>query len=75
MTKQEMINELQSRNVRVVFTKKDGTIRDLTLTLKDLPFDMGIPSGRRENETKVNAFDFHSQSWKSFDINRLVSFT
>lgn len=73
MTKEE-IQALARRGVlNVVFTKVDGTERQMRCTLMtehlpDAP-DKDNPSGRRENADVLSVWDLEKNDWRSFHVS------
>ena len=64
--------------VTVTFEKKDGTIREMNCTLKDVP--AYVPKTdivRKKSESTISVYDIDNQDWRSFRIDsvRQVGFT
>ena len=76
MQKPEMIEALKAGNVRVVFQKKDGSIKDTLMTLKTTPmFEAKTDRKKRaEDPGIVVAYDLASAQYRSFRIDRMLSF-
>lgn len=70
---------LRNGPAKVVFTKVDGTIREMICTLKmdilkehdALPNKSSNGSKRRINEDVVCVFDLEKKDWRSFRIDSL----
>lgn len=57
--------------VSVKFEKKDGTVREMNCTLKDVPtYEKKTETPRKTNDEVMSVFDVDLQEWRSF---RLVS--
>jgi hypothetical protein len=61
-----------------VFEKKDGTLRTMLCTLKDVPpYERKTETVRAENEEVLSVFDLEISEWRSFRIDsvREIRFT
>jgi hypothetical protein len=59
-----------TEKVTVTFEKKDGTIREMNCTLKDVP--AYVPKTevvRKKSESTISVFDIDNQDWRSFRID------
>jgi len=74
--KTEMVNKLREGTVRVVFQKKDGSIKDTLMTLKAIPmFEAKTDRKKRADDDQViTAFDLASMQYRNFRIDRVLSF-
>ena len=70
-------NSLVSGPVRVSFTKKDGTPRDMLCTLSDsqIPEDKKPKSETtvKFSEEAIRVFDLDKQEWRSFRWDSITS--
>jgi hypothetical protein len=69
---------LHDSKVTVVFEKKDGTLRTMVCTLKDVPpYERKTETVRAENEEVLSVFDLEISEWRSFRMNsvREIRFT
>lgn len=60
----------------VNFEKKDGTLREMRCTLKDVPeYDRKTESEtpRKKSEGTMSVFDLDKQEWRSFRIDSVKS--
>jgi hypothetical protein len=60
----------------VNFEKKDGTLREMRCTLKDVPEYERKTEGeapRKKNEGVMSVFDLDKQEWRSFRIDSVRS--
>lgn len=64
---------LRDGPAKVVFTKKDGTIREMICTLKRCILeekDVELKnSGRHVNDEILNVYDLEKNDWRSFRID------
>jgi hypothetical protein len=61
-------NTLQHHKCKVIFEKKDGSLREMTCT-KDImliPLKSHPKGGRTPNEKVITAWDLDKQEWRSF---------
>lgn len=77
-----MISELQKRECRVIFTKMNGEQRDMICTLqegvvppakKDEPITQ--KAVRSVNEEVIPVWDVNAEGWRSFRVDRVISFS
>ena len=85
MNREQMINLLKQSKQIVTFTKVDGTERVMECTLNPtlMPQDQqpvepkpkldGTP--KKDNDTVVRAYAFDVQSWRSFRVDSVKTFT
>jgi hypothetical protein len=71
---------LRSEKVTVLFTKKDGTERELICTLKEdkIPSEKAPKNtGKAKSEDSIAVFDLEKSDWRSFrfDSVKKVEFT
>lgn len=67
-----------TEKVTVTFEKKDGTIREMNCTLKDVPaYVPKTETVRKKSESTISVYDIDNQDWRSFRIDsvRQVGFT
>ena len=60
--------------VTVVFEKKDGTLREMRCTLKDVPqYDRKTESEttRKKNDEVMSVYDMDKSEWRSFRIDSI----
>ena len=82
MTSLEMIEVLEKHAVELEFKKVDGTVRKMKATREsNLLFEhLGKPTGDSGKEdidaihNNVTVFDLEKKSFRSFNMNRLMSF-
>ena len=76
-SREELVNDLRSNVCRVVFKKKDDTLRSMRCTLRE---DM-LPSMESEkvsqspsNANVVPVWDTDKNSWRSFRVSSILDF-
>ena len=80
ITRNEMIEQLQAQDCRVVFTKVNGEQRDMMCTLMEtvLPKATKDPLSQKKvravNEAVVVAWDVNKEAFRSFRVENVVSF-
>lgn len=63
---------LHEGEVKVTFEKKDGTLREMKCTLKDVPvFEKKTDVVRKKNDEVVAVFDVDLQEWRSFRLDSI----
>ena len=74
-TREEVKAGLESAIATVIFTKADGTLRQMRCTLhpERLPPVTGDfkVSGRKANDEVLSVFDLEMQDWRSFRIDSI----
>ena len=77
ITKQELIDRLQTESIEVTFIKADGSERTMKCTLKaDLLPVVEIKEGVKvkvENPEVLSVWDLESEGWRSFRIDSIIS--
>jgi hypothetical protein len=64
----DIIESLKSGNVRVNFTKRDGTVRNMRCTLQSTVVPVATGAGRANtNPNVVSVWDLDKSAWRSFD--------
>jgi hypothetical protein len=75
-----LIGLLKERPVDLKFEKKDGSIREMTATLKEdvvIPYEKKTDKEKVINENVLPVFDVAKQEWRSFRLDSLkeINFT
>lgn len=78
MKRQELISTLKQGKTEVVFTKADGTSREMLCTLQAelLPTieETTTPKKKRAvNESQLRVYDLEKEAWRSFTIASVQS--
>jgi hypothetical protein len=79
-TRSEMIEQLQTRNCRVIFKKINGEERNMECTLMEnvLPKATKDPLSQKKvravNEAVIVAWDINKDAFRSFRVENVVSF-
>lgn len=73
----QMLNELRQRDCRVIFQKANGEERDMICTLREgaLPSDFSPEEARKYSEETIRVIDVATGEWRSFRIDRVISFS
>lgn len=70
---------LRTETIRLTFTKKDGTIREMKCTLSEskLPKQEQQKEARKLNDVSMPVFDLDKNEWRAFrfDAVNRISFT
>lgn len=80
MNRNEMLETLRENVVDVVFTKKDGSERQMTCTLNMEAIDnefhpkSGADQGATVNEEVIKVFDLVANGWRSFRVDAVTLF-
>ena len=80
MTKQDYINLLQNNILLVTFTKKDGSIRELTCSLKKEAIDKHYEihskptNTRRTADNQVSCIDLEINEFRSFLVESVIEY-
>lgn len=75
--KETLKNDLTSFIAKVVFTKSDGTIREMNCTLKPslLPelklTEAHVP--RKQNNEVLSVWDLDNNGWRSFRLDSIIN--
>ena len=75
---QNLNKALRENNVKLYFTKKDGTVRTMFCTLKPdaLPVSESVSDDKKERVINVNVlavWDTENQGWRSFRYDSVLS--
>lgn len=78
-SRDEMLNALREGVVNLSFEKvKDGAVRVMNATLRDIPEEKMPKGGTVDQsvggESTLRVFDVDIQEWRSFRIDKLISF-
>ena len=58
--------------VGISFEKKDGTLRDMKCTLKEVPsYEKKTDTVRKENKDVLSVFDLEKMEWRSFRLDSI----
>lgn len=76
MTKQDLVSLLKLNTCKIVFTKADGTTRDMVCTLKEgsfTPPEKKTDKVRPANNDVVSVWDLENEGWRSFRVESVIS--
>ncbi len=65
---------LNSGVVKVTFTKKDGTIREMQCTTKSELIGIVTHSVRKAPEGLVTVWDLEKDAWRSFNLDSVITY-
>lgn len=78
MERSEMISQLAVGPVKVTFTKKDGTLREMLCTRKPtiIPMDKHPKNliVEKDETTTIRVFDIDKSEWRSFTVDSVSAF-
>jgi len=80
MSRDDMVQELTTRECRVQFTKGNGDMRDMRCTLNSdsIPQQQEVTgmtkAPRPVNESVIAVWDLVAKGWRSFRVDSVVSF-
>ena len=69
----KILGMLQTGNVEVEFTKKDGTDRKMLCTLINIPSEYQPKSETEYAVNTLRVFDVDKQGWRSFRLDSVKS--
>ena len=70
-----LINELRNGNVKVTFTKLDGTERVMLCTLQEsvvVPYERKTERVKQVNEDTLPVWDLDNDAWRSFKLSSIT---
>lgn len=74
----EMLTELRKRDCRVIFKKANGEERDMVCTLREdaIPQEFSDKNDSKEySQETIRVIDVATGEWRSFRIDRVISFS
>lgn len=74
--KRELLKILLEKSLTIVFTKKDGTEREMYCTLNEseIPKDQRPKgTGKEKNEDVLSVYDITNKGWRSFRTDSIKS--
>lgn len=74
MIKQDIQSLLEQGPCKVCFEKADGSIREMLCTTNKEFIDYETAGESKQNPNVVIAWDLEKLAWRSFRIDRIVSF-
>lgn len=75
-TRDEIVKTLANEIVEVIFVKANGEERNMLCTLSDHFLPEGTPSKTTKdvNPELVTVWDLEKEGWRSFRLDRLISY-
>ena len=79
MTNEEMLKRLRTEICEVIFTKKDGSEREMICTLKPdiiphVPATKPAPDKARVEVDYMPVYDLEERAWRAFKPSKVISF-
>lgn len=74
MTNEELKNILLEGPCKVVFEKADGSVREMLCTINKEYINYETAGVSKPNPNVITVWDIDKQSWRSFRIDKLISF-
>ena len=71
-----LVNELRNGNVKVTFTKTDGTERVMVCTLQEsvvVPYEKKTEKVKQPNEDILPVWDLDNDAWRSFKLSSIAA--
>lgn len=75
MNKAELVKVLQKGLCNVSFEKADGSTRNMLCTLNNNYILVESAGKSKENDKVVVVWDVEKNEWRSFRLDRLISFS
>ena len=78
MNRIDMIQELVTRDCKVIFKKVDGSERTMMCTLRESAIDNNTKAGRdvkAHNDNVLAVWDIENKGWRSFRVDSVISFS
>lgn len=75
MAKNELIDLLRHNNVRLKFTKTDGSIREMNCTLQEgvaVPYEKKTDREKKLNDDLIAVWDIDKSAWRSFKLTSII---
>lgn len=70
-----LLELLRAGEVKVTFTKTDGTEREMACTLKEgvvVPYEKKTERVKKVNDDVVPVWDIEEQAWRSFKLSTVI---
>ena len=70
-----LLELLRAGEVKVTFTKTDGTEREMVCTLKEgvvVPYEKKTERVKKVNDDVVPVWDIEEQAWRSFKLSTVI---
>lgn len=70
----ELKQLLKDGAVKVIFTKKDGSLREMLCTTSDKYLSFESDSTSKPSDTIVTVWDMEKEAWRAFRVDSIKSF-
>ena len=73
MKRDTLVKNLQSRAMRITFTKVNGEERIMDCTLQEHMIPATAANNRKQNEDVLPVFDINKGEWRSFRLDSIIN--
>ena len=73
MKRDTLVKNLQSRAMRITFTKVNGEERIMDCTLQEHMIPATDANNRKQNEDVLTVFDINKGEWRSFRLDSIIN--
>ena len=73
MKRDTLVKNLQSRAMRITFTKVNGEERIMDCTLQEHMIPATDANNRKQNEDVLPVFDINKGEWRSFRLDSIIN--
>ena len=73
MKRDTLVKNLQSRAMRITFTKVNGEERIMGCTLQEHMIPATDANNRKQNEDVLPVFDINKGEWRSFRLDSIIN--
>lgn len=73
MKRDTLVKNLQSRAMRITFTKVNGEERIMDCTLQEHMIPATDANKRKQNEDVLPVFDINKGEWRSFRLDSIIN--
>ena len=73
MKRDTLVKNLQSRAMRITFTKVNGEERIMDCTLQEHMIPETDANNRKQNEDVLPVFDINKGGWRSFRLDSIIN--
>lgn len=70
----ELKQLLKDGAVKVIFTKKDGSLREMLCTTSDKYLSFESESTSKPSDTIITVWDMEKEAWRAFRVDSIKSF-
>lgn len=70
----ELKQLLKDGAVKVIFTKKDGSLREMLCTTSDKYLSFESEATSKPSDTIITVWDMEKEAWRAFRVDSIKSF-